>query len=259
LLTADNGWFEMSDKILSALLEGLQRAVSQPGEQRLFKSGKLDGIFLGRAGVNGEAAARAIREGLLEGTRTETKGKTTIEWVRLTPAGVRFLHDHESPLKALEALRTTLQTTRDGVPAWLAEMRQKLHALEQTLSADAQRFLHHLEALSRRVEEGLQKLQAATPPAPAGLTKSVPWAGELLTYLESRATLGATGPCPLPELFAALAPRFAHLSLTDFHAGLRTLNDSKALRLLPFTEAGELTQPEYAMLEGDRVLYFATR
>ena len=63
------------DRVTEALLEALRLALCTPGEQRLYKSGKLDGLFPGRAGVNGEAAARTLREGLLEVTRTETRGK----------------------------------------------------------------------------------------------------------------------------------------------------------------------------------------
>ena len=45
-----------------------------------------------------------MRDGLLEIVRTEESGKLTTEWVRLTPAGVSFLHAHESPRAVLEAL-----------------------------------------------------------------------------------------------------------------------------------------------------------
>src|SRR2546421_715129 len=50
------------DKEIEALVDALKLALAEPGEQRLYKSGKLDGLFAGRVGVNGEAAARALRE-----------------------------------------------------------------------------------------------------------------------------------------------------------------------------------------------------
>jgi hypothetical protein len=249
----------MKDKATEALLEGLRQALTAPGEQRLYKSGKLAGLFAGKAGVNGEAAARGLREGLLEFARTETKGKAVIEWVRLTPAGVRFLHEHESPVKALEELRETLHASRDGVPAWLADMRDRLQALERQLAEDAQRFVHQLDAMSKQVDEALQRLKAATPQVPDGAAEAVPWAVAALTYLDQRAAGGAAPECPLPELFSALAGHHADLSMTDFHAGLRCLRDWHALRLLPSTEPAELPQPEYALLEGDVLLYYAAR
>jgi hypothetical protein len=49
------------DKITEALLLALKLALGGPAEQRLYKSGKLEGLFPGRAGANSEAAARALR------------------------------------------------------------------------------------------------------------------------------------------------------------------------------------------------------
>jgi len=100
------------DKVKEALVQALKQSLAEAGEQPLFKSGKLDGLFTSRSGVNAEAAARAVRDGLLEITRTESRGKSTIEWVRLTPRGMEFLHDHESPVQALKDLQAILQVNR---------------------------------------------------------------------------------------------------------------------------------------------------
>ena len=67
------------DKATEALIDALKQCLADPAEQRLFKTGKLDGLFASRGGANSEAAARAVQEGLLEVVRTETKGKTTID------------------------------------------------------------------------------------------------------------------------------------------------------------------------------------
>src|SRR4051794_25908874 len=77
-----------TDKVTETLLVALKEGLARPGEHRLYKSGKLDGLFPGRSGANTEAAARALREGLIETVRTETKGKTIIDWVRVTPKAV---------------------------------------------------------------------------------------------------------------------------------------------------------------------------
>jgi hypothetical protein len=249
----------MADKVTESLLEALKQALSEPGEQRLYRSGKLPGLFPSRAGAAGDAASRALREGFLEVVRTEAKGKLAADWVRLTPAGVRFLHERESPLRALEDLRDALQATRAGVPAWLADVRERLQGVESRVTTEAQRFLHYLEALSQRVEEGLRKLQALAPSIPAGLSDKVPWAGDALAYLDQRQTGNPSVACPLPELFAALVPRFPDLSISDFHQGLRFLHERKAVCLLPCQGLEEPPQPEFAMLEGESVFYFASR
>ena len=96
-------------RVQDIVIEALQQALASAEEQRLYKGGKLDGLFAGRGGVNGDAAALALRESLLEVVRTETKGKTTIDWVRLTPRGTEYLHEQQSPVKALHELRATLR------------------------------------------------------------------------------------------------------------------------------------------------------
>lgn len=250
----------MKDRTVEILVEVLKQALAEPGEQRLFRSGKLAGLFASRSGVNAEAAACAVREGLLEVVRTETKGKTAQEWVRLTPRGVDYLHDHESPVRALKDLQAVLQATREGVPLWLAEMRQELQALASRLTEEAQRWTHRLEVLSRQVEEALRRAEADGARTPEGATATVPWAAEALGYLDRRRAGGAPSDCPLPELFAALYPKWADLSLTAFHDGLRRLQDRRALRLLPFPgPPSELPEPEYALLEGSAVLYYVAR
>ena len=54
----------MADKVSTILIDALKQAWAEPAEQRLYKSGKLDGLFSSRMGVNGEAASRALRDGL---------------------------------------------------------------------------------------------------------------------------------------------------------------------------------------------------
>jgi hypothetical protein len=248
------------DKVTESLLDALKLALAEPGEQRLFKSGKLSGLFPSKSGPNAEAALQALRDGLLEVVRNEAKGKTTIEWVRLTPRGVNFVHDHESPVLVLRELRSVLQSTRDGVPAWLADLRHDVQALETRVTDEVQRVLHQLEALQNRVEEALRRADASGPQVPDGVKTTVPWALEALAYLDRRRSGGAAGECSLPELFAALREQGADLSLTAFHDGLRRLRDGRALRLLPFTDpTQQLPEPEYALLDGAAMFYYVAR
>ncbi|HEV3257356.1 MAG TPA: hypothetical protein VG013_10785 [Gemmataceae bacterium] len=250
----------MVDKTTETLVEALRQALSEPAEQRLFRSGKLPGLFPGRGGPSAEAATRALHQGLLEVVRTEAKGKTTTEWVRLTPHGVDFLHRHESPTRVLEELRDVLQTSREGVPLWLARMRQELETLTARLTEDARRWTQRLEALSQRVDEALRRADAGSSQVPDGMAPIVPWALEALAYLDRRRDGGMPGHCPLPELFAAVRRQHADLSIKGFHDGLRRLDDRRALQLLPFTgPSQELPEPEFALLDGPAVLYYVTR
>ncbi len=245
------------DRVGEATAEALKRALAGPAEHRLYRSGKLEGLFPGRGGVAGEAAARALRDGLLEIVRTETRGKTVIEWVRATPAGVDFLDRHESPVQALADLRAALRLNHQAVPVWLAEMRAGLHALDQRLADDAERWQARLEALARRVDETLRRIEQATPPLPEDVARDFPWAADAINYLDRRKSTGAAGDCPLPELFAALRRAHAGLTLGAFHDGLRRLHERHALRLLP--AGGPLAQPEFALFDGESVFYCAAR
>jgi hypothetical protein len=247
------------DRITAVLVEGLKQALADPDGRRLYKSGKLDGLFAGRSGAAGEAAARALRDGLVEVFRTETRGKTAIDWVRPTPAGVEFLHQQESPARALDELRTTLRLNQQALPAWLAEIRTSLAALDQRLADDARRWDVRLEALARRVEETLRRIEQAIPPLPAGVIQNYPWAIDAVNYLDRRKGGGASGDCPLPELFAALRHCHPGLSVRVFHVGLKCLHERHALRLRAADAPAEMAQPEFALFDGDAVLYYAAR
>jgi len=247
------------DRSTHILVEALQQALARGEEQRLHKGGKLEGLFPGRTGPAGDAAARALRDGLLEVARTETRGKTTTEWVRLTPRGVDFLHDHQSPAAALHELRDALRLNGQAVPAWLAEMRAGLQAMEQRLAADAQKWQQQLEALARRAEDTLRRLDESAPLLPRDLAEHYPWAIDALNYIDRRKNGGAPDDCPLPELFAALTRGHPHLSIIVFHEGLRRLHDRRAIRLTPAAGLADLPQPEYALFDGTTVLYYAAR
>jgi hypothetical protein len=250
----------MSDKISGLLLDALKQALAEPGEQRLFRSGKLEGLFTGRSGPSGEAASQALRDGLLEIVRTENKGKTTVEWVRATPRAMDYLHAQESPVQALKDLLAVLQVNREAVPLWLDEMRRELQALAGRLGDEAQRWTHRLEALSQQVETSLRRAEAAEAQLPEGAATDAPWAQDALEYLDRRRRMGAAGNCPLPELFAALRRQHTDLSVTAFHDRLRRLHDRGALRLLPFDASpSEIPEPEYALVDGANLLYYVTR
>ncbi|MFO0843733.1 MAG: hypothetical protein U0797_15275 [Gemmataceae bacterium] len=109
---------EAKDRVTEVLVEALRRALATPGEHRLYRAGKLDGLLAGRTGVNVEAALGGLSQELLRRTRVEVKGRTEIDWVEITPKGVEFLHQHESPTQALHEFRATLRANREA--AWVA-------------------------------------------------------------------------------------------------------------------------------------------
>jgi hypothetical protein len=247
------------DKVTEILVEALRQALETGREQPVIKSGKLPGLFPGKSGANGEAVSRAFQEAFLEITRTEAKGKTSIQWARITPAGVNFLHDHDSPVRALRDLQEVLQTAQGSIPVWLADLERELQELTGRLTAEAQLWTQRLETLSERVTEALRRAELGTTRSSNGVLALVPWAPDALDYLDRRQAGVGREECPFPELFAALREKHDDLSMTAFHNGLRVLSDGRAVQLLPFTGSGELPQPEYALLDGPQVLYYVSR
>lgn len=246
------------DQMTRIVLDALKQAVTERGEQRLYKSGKLPGLFAGRTGTSAEAALRAVRDGFFEVVRTESKGKTVTEWVRATPKGIEFLHEHESPARAMEDLRAALQMTQEGFPVWMTDIRQQLHALGTRLTEEVQTITHRLDMLSQRVMESLRRSDAAVT-LPEELATAVPWGPDALAYLDHRKTLGVVNHCSLPELFTALKEKHADVPVKDFHNGLRTLHDRGVLRLLPSENADGLAEPEFALPSGAEVYYYVSR
>jgi hypothetical protein len=253
-----HGLEQFMDRIKAHLLEGLKQALAEPGEQRLFRSGKLPGLFRSRHGASSEAARQALHEGLLHVIRTEPNGKLQMDWVRPTPQAVEFLHAHESPAAALKELHAELYLTQQGLPAWVSQLQQRLETLAGQLSAEVQSVARRLNSLSQRVEQAIARIEAARPHVSEQLAELVPWANAAVCYLDRRLETGE-GPCALSELFAALRTQQSALTVAEYHAGLRRLFDRGVVRLLTFAGTNGLPEPEYALLDGVHTYYFATR
>ncbi len=245
------------DKVTEILLEALKQGAGLDGEHRLYRSGKLAGLFAGRTGLNAEIAAQAARDGLIEIVRTETKGKTTTEWAKVTPKGIAFVLEHESPLRALEELRAVLQVNQEGLPVWLAQMRQEMETLTRKLTGEVEAMGRRLDALAGRVGEAIKRADKMGPRLPEGAAAALPWAHDAVGYLHQRQDGGLGEKCPLPELFAAVRKKEGALTIKDFHVGLRRLHDRGVLRLLPFDGADGPPEPEYALLDGPEVYFYA--
>jgi hypothetical protein len=226
------------------LIDALKEAIEAPGDHRLFRWGKLAGLFLSRVGDSGHAATTAVRDGLLEITRTETRGKLIVEWVRATPAALAFLHDHDSPKAVLRELRGVLGATKSAIPHWMEQARDEASLLALRFEHRAQEMLERLTKLSERVESALRRAEAAKPALGSAMANLVPWGIAALEYLDRRADT-LPGDCPLPDLFRALVVRFPDLTITAYQDGLRRLHDACAIRLLP---SDAMDEPEFAFV-----------
>lgn len=203
-----------AERRAAVLLEALRLAASG-GEHRLFRGGKLPGLFASRSGPPAEVALAALADGLLETARTEVRGKAVTEWVRLTPKGVRHLHATDSPQAVMRDLTAAVAATRAEVVALTAR----------------------LDALTTRLEAAQRRADLS------GLTDRVAWADAALLHLDARPGVA----CPLAELFQSVADGHPVLTLADFHQGLLKLAEVRAVRLSADGPPGD---PEYAVLVG---------
>lgn len=244
------------DKVKQSLLEAMRQG-ADGNEQRLYRSGKLAGLFGGRSSLNAEIAAQATRDGLIELARTETRGKTVTEWVKVTAKGIEFLVQNESPLKALEELHALLKQSRDGLPAWFAELQGRLNEWNTRLLEEFQATTRKLDRLGQQVVEALQRAERMGPALPEGAAGTLPWSNEAVLYLGQRQQAGIGERCPLPELFGVVRKKEPELTVRDFHSGLRRLHDRGVIRLLPFEGPEGPPEPEYALLDGAEMYYYA--
>jgi hypothetical protein len=241
-----------AEKRTELILDALKRALARPGEHRLFRAGKLPGLFPSRAGVPAEAARAALADGLLETVRTEPRGKLIVEWVRATPRGIAFVHDHDSPKAVLRELRELIGPTRDGVPVWMDEARREIARAVTRYEAMGRELLARLDDLTGRIDAALRRADTSGPELSATLVATIPWATDALTHLDLRRSARAAGPCPLAELFAVVRERHPGLTVPEFHDGLRRLADNRAVRLGEAVPGAE-GDPEFALIAGTEV------
>lgn len=245
------------DRPTFALLDALKVAATARGELRLYRRGKLPGAFSQRTRVNAEAANRAVQEGLLEVTRSEVVGKVTVEWVRVTQKGLDFLLDRESPVRALEELREALAVNQHGLPSWAAQIHARFDDLAESIGAEVEAMRQRLDQMMVRVESALTKIESTQPSGPS--PAAVPWAQEAITHLDRREQVGLGERCALGDLFANLKAHHADLTIKDYHAGLKRLQEGDVLKLWPSTGHGDTPSPEYALLDGAALYYYVGR
>src|SRR5262245_49656700 len=233
----------MTERLTPLILEALRTASLNPGEHRLYRAGKTPGLFPNRAGLSGEAAQEALRAGLLEEARAEVRGKSTVQWVRATPAGIQFLQEKESPLSALNDLRELLKNASNALPPWAARLGDKVESLCRQLQEEATEWTKQLDSMGQRVEDALRRAELAKTKKPvASLGASV------LAYLDQRDSLLTQAACTLPELFSAVQAASPKLTIKAFHEELLRLRDGQTIQLIPFSGSlADLPEPEYAL------------
>lgn len=239
----------MADKSSSLILDALTKAMAEPNGVPLHGNRKLAGLFTASAGAK-QAAQRCLEEGYLRVLHRETKGKSVQEFCALTEKGFAHVLSQVSPKQVLEEMVGALRARQAQVAELVAATRQ---------------WQAGLDALQAAVEKVLQQIQQSGPmalpavgPAPSQ-NGSDTLAADLLACLAQWQASGATGDCPLPELYRRVQPASPRMTIGHFHDTLRRLHEQQKVYLHPWTgPLYEIPEPPYALLVGHEVAYYAS-
>jgi hypothetical protein len=235
----------LAEKSTQLIIEALGRAAADPEGAPLHSAKTAAGLFAATA-AGKQAAQQCKDQGLLRVVRTETKGKTTTEVCAITENGLAFLFNQVSPRQVLEEFLRVLQGRQGQVDELLAAAR---------------RMQISLDALKHAAERALQEIRK--PSSAIGPDRSSngaeTWLAGLLSYLARHQQSGATDDCSLPLLFHHVQQMAPHLSIGQFHDGLRKMHDQQQIYLHPWTgPLYELPQPPLALLVGHEIAYYAS-
>ncbi|HMP03693.1 MAG TPA: hypothetical protein PKD86_15855 [Gemmatales bacterium] len=245
----------MTPRQTELLVQALKSTLGQTEALPLFRHGKTGGLFA--KGADEEAAAQhALAHGLLVAVRSEARGKTAVDWVEITPRGVQFLQQHESPKEVLAELLAALDAQSAGMPRWAADLKAQLQALSHRLATYLEQQEQAFERLRRRAEEALRRVA----PPPAHSQPLAAWQLDVLDHLDRCQATGVQRECGLAQLFGELRQAHPHLNVTELHEGLLQLRDRAAVRLVPFAgPISDLAEPEFALLDGNQIYHAAER
>ena len=231
------------DKATQLVLDALGRAAAEPAGVPLYSGRTAAGLFPATP-PGKQAAQRCVEQGYLRVVRSETRGKLVHEACALTEKGLAYLLTQVSPRQVLEDFVRALEARRSQIDELVAAARQT-HAT--------------LDALKAAVEKILSQL-GSPPPLPAPATNGAEtWKTSVLSFLTRWQTGGASGDCPLPELFRHARQMAPALTIGHFHDGLRSWHDQGQLYLHPWTgPLYDLPEPAYALLAGHEIVYYAS-
>jgi hypothetical protein len=227
------------DKWTPPILEALSRAAAEPDGLPLHSGKSAPGLFTATP-AGKHAAQRCKDEGYLRTLRTETRGKTIAEICAITEKGLAYLLSQASPKQVVADFIRPLDA-RQGQIASLVDTACRMQTSLESLKALAEKVL----------------TQAATPVGPTPSTNGTDHGprnifAHLLRWHES----GASGDCPLPDLYRLAAP---HLTIGQFHDSLRKLHEQERVYLHPWSgPLYDLPEHSLALLVGHEIAYYAS-
>lgn len=240
----------MADPSTQIVLEGLTRAVADPGGMPLFGTKAARGLFSSTASAR-RAALRCKEEGLLRVIRSEARGKSVQEVCALTDKGLAYLLDQVDARPILQDLVRALDARQAQVTD-LVNLARQTQAGFDALRTTAQIILQQIHS------------PASSPPAHNGNGNGAKHDTApdrlILDSLTRWQACGAIEDCPLPELYRQVRKDSPTLTIGQFHDALRGLHEQQRVYLHPWTgPLYELPEPAFAVLVGHEVAFYASK
>jgi hypothetical protein len=240
----------VADKSTQLVLEALTRAVADPAGLPLYGNKKTPGLFPSSAAAR-QAAQRCKDEGLVRVVDTQARGKTVQEICAITEKGLAYLLSQVNPRQVLEDLVRAVEGRQAQVGELIALARQTQTSFE-TLRSLAEHVLQQVQ----------QKREAMPLPCDKAMTSgngTPDWTATALAELSRWQSSAVSEDYALPALYKAISKSAPHLTIGQFHDGLRRLHDQGQIYLHPWTgPLYEIPEPAYALLLGHAVVYYAS-
>jgi hypothetical protein len=234
----------LADKSTPLILEALSRAAGEAEGMPLHGGKSVPGLF-STTPAGKQAAQRSKEEGLLRVVRTETKARTLIEFCAITEKGLAYLLDQVNPKRVVEEFVRALENRQ----AQISDLLDATRRMENGLAS--------LKSVAERVLQRVEK-PTAVGPTPSTNGNEV-WPGAVVAHLARWQESGAPEDCSLPDLYSHARRIAPHLTIGQFHDGLRKLHQEQQIYLHPWTgPLHELPEPALALLVGHEIAYYAS-
>jgi hypothetical protein len=241
----------VGDKSTQLIVEALTGAVADPAGVPLFGNKGKPGLFPWTLPAR-QAAQRCKDENYIRVIGSEKRGKSDVELCAITQTGLAYLLNQVSPRQVLGELVQALQAREEQVGSLVAEV-QKTQA--------------NLDQLRAVVEQVLQSLASSPPTMPTngaskhlnGSANADAWIEDAMKCLVRWHETHATEDCSLPELYRQVREEVVHLTVGEFHDGLRTLHDQGRIYLHPWTgPLYDIPDPSLVLMVGHELAYYVS-
>jgi hypothetical protein len=241
--------------VQASALEALAGVLGDPAPRVLHGSKAALGIFPSASAADKAAAHYCLEHGwLAPAGEAPGKGKTRKPLYRLTPAGLQAVLAQSDPTAILKSLTNNLKSLEDASASILTEIQTNSAALRQLKTA-LTGALERIKPVD--VDELTRKMAAPRPVGEITPPATVNWGEEVVRMVAEQRQRNQFQRLTLPQIFERLRSKHPHLTLGQFHDGLRRLQDEKRIRLGPYTQAlATLDDPRNALFLDREVKYY---